>query len=140
MTRFLEPFAADRQALLSFVGTTERTWKAFQAEARLGTEPSADADGLIAQELDTIRQRLAAHRFDIGLFGLIKRGKSTLLNALLGTQVSATSITPETPSLSASSTATRPERVSTSWMVESRTCRSTKHATTHLRRPTAPTS
>jgi hypothetical protein len=96
VTGFLEPFAAERQKLLSLVETTEGVWHTFQAEAYLDRGATADAEGLVAQELGTIRQALAAHRFDVGLFGLIKRGKSTLVNALLGTAVSATSITPET--------------------------------------------
>jgi hypothetical protein len=96
VTGFLEPFAAERQELLSLVEITDGVWRTFEAEAYLDPGATAEEEGLVAQELNTIREALAAHRFDVGLFGLIKRGKSTLLNALLGTAVSATSITPET--------------------------------------------
>lgn len=55
----------------------------------------AAAAGL-AREMKRLRARLAGGRVEIGLFGLPKAGKSTLLNALAGRQVSATDVLPET--------------------------------------------
>src|SRR5690606_12626482 len=43
-----------------------------------------------------VRGRLQSSSIEVGVFGEVKRGKSTLLNALLGTVVSSMRVTPET--------------------------------------------
>jgi hypothetical protein len=43
-----------------------------------------------------VRRDLEATQFTVGIFGLIKRGKSTLLNGLIGREVSSMHVTPET--------------------------------------------
>ncbi len=108
MAGFLGSFASERDALLALVADVEDAWSSFSGSAVAEAVP-ADLDeadeapggveetaGLIGQELSIVRETVGAKRLDIGLFGLIKRGKSTLLNALLGKEVSATSVTPET--------------------------------------------
>ena len=49
-----------------------------------------------ASELALLRQRLAEGRFHLAVLGQFKRGKSTLLNALLGDSVLPTSVVPLT--------------------------------------------
>jgi len=48
------------------------------------------------RRLDTLRQRLVADRFQLAVLGQFKRGKSTLLNAMLGTSVLPTAVVPLT--------------------------------------------
>jgi hypothetical protein len=104
---FLGGFASERDALLSLVSDVEEAWNGFSGSAVAETVPGGfdeveettgveDTAGLIAQELSAVRETVGGKRLDIGVFGLIKRGKSTLLNALLGRAVSATAVTPET--------------------------------------------
>lgn len=59
-------------------------------------EPVRAAAAGLARELQRLRSRLTGGRVEVGLFGLPKAGKSTMLNALAGRQVSATDILPET--------------------------------------------
>ena len=56
-----------------------------------GTEFKASADELLA-----LQNRLGAGRFHLAVLGQFKRGKSTLLNALLGEAVLPTSVVPLT--------------------------------------------
>jgi predicted GTPase len=57
--------------------------------------PSASQVKLL-QRLDSLRQRIAANRFHLALLGQFKRGKSTLLNALLGADILPTGVIPVT--------------------------------------------
>jgi GTP-binding protein EngB required for normal cell division len=57
--------------------------------------PSASQVKLL-QRLDSLRQRIAVSRFHLALLGQFKRGKSTLLNALLGADVLPTGVIPVT--------------------------------------------
>ena len=51
---------------------------------------------LHAQRLDELEKRLSQGRFHLAVLGQVKRGKSTLLNALLGEDVLPTSVIPLT--------------------------------------------
>lgn len=57
--------------------------------------PSASQVKLL-QRLDSLGQRIAANRFHLALLGQFKRGKSTLLNALLGADILPTGVIPVT--------------------------------------------
>ena len=57
--------------------------------------PSASEEKLL-KGLDGLRHRLAAGRFQLAVLGQFKRGKSTLLNALLGADALPTGILPVT--------------------------------------------
>lgn len=92
MTEFLADVADGRRRLLERVDQLAAVWE--QAQAVTGEDPRAG--GLVAGDLAKVRADLERQRFTIGLFGLIKRGKSTLLNALLGGELSPTHVTPET--------------------------------------------
>ncbi len=92
MTELLTGLADARQRLLERTDQLAAIWN--QAQAATGRE--TPGTGLISADLGQVRADLERRRFTIGLFGLIKRGKSTLLNALLGSELSPTHVTPET--------------------------------------------
>jgi len=50
----------------------------------------------ILERLDTLRERLATERFQLAVLGQFKRGKSTVLNALLGQSVLPIGVVPVT--------------------------------------------
>jgi hypothetical protein len=50
----------------------------------------------VLETLETVRARLTSSTVEVGVFGEVNRGKSTLLNALLGEVVSSMKVTPET--------------------------------------------
>jgi hypothetical protein len=91
VSEFLQDLAVERRLLLERADQLSRIWQ--QAQDLAGGDASG---GLLADDLARIRRDVERRRFTIGLFGLIKRGKSTLLNALLGSQLSPTHVTPET--------------------------------------------
>lgn len=92
MTGFLAGLDDERDALRDRLDALAATWE----EVRRATGEPAGPGGLVADDLARLRHDLDQRRFTIGMFGLVKRGKSTLLNALLGTELSPTHVTPET--------------------------------------------
>lgn len=90
-TAMLDELATGRRALLDRLNRLEHAWDCAQAAS--GAD---DRSGLVATELANLRHDLERREYTVGLFGLVKRGKSTLLNALLGTELSPTHVTPET--------------------------------------------
>jgi len=65
--------------------------KVIDLAASLGSEYAGDA-----QRLSGLRERLSEGKFHLAVLGQFKRGKSTLLNALLGDAVLPTSVVPLT--------------------------------------------
>ena len=63
--------------------------------ARAVSNPSASQTKLVEQ-LDHLRERLATERFQLAVLGQFKRGKSTVLNALLHANVLPTGVVPVT--------------------------------------------
>ena len=96
MAEFLDSFDVERAALLKTLGSFEDVWQRFQERRALEVEGTDLSDSLIASELALVRRDLEATEFTVGIFGLIKRGKSTLLNGLIGREVSSMHVTPET--------------------------------------------
>jgi GTPase SAR1 family protein len=96
VAEFLDSFDVERAALLAAVDRFEEVWGRFQSRRGLELDPERATDSLLALEVAEIRRELMATEFTIGIFGLIKRGKSTLLNALIGREVSSMHVTPET--------------------------------------------
>lgn len=96
MAEFLDTFDVERTQLLRSVSHFEDVWQRFQQQRTLDVETDEEHDSLIAGELTQVRDELKATKFTIGIFGLIKRGKSTLLNSLIGREVSSMHVTPET--------------------------------------------
>lgn len=96
MAEFLDAFDAERDSLLKAVDRFNQVWYRFQDRRGLEVEGQDISDSLISGELAFVRHDLEQTRFNVGVFGLIKRGKSTLLNSLLGLEVSSMHVTPET--------------------------------------------
>jgi hypothetical protein len=96
VAEFLDSFDVERGALLSALTHVEEVWARFQERRALEVEGTEHSDSLIAGELALVRRDLESTEFTVGIFGLIKRGKSTLLNGLIGREVSSMHVTPET--------------------------------------------
>lgn len=96
VAEFLDSFDVERDALLSSLAQVEEVWSRFQERRALEVEGTAETDSLIAGEFSHVRRDLESTEFTVGIFGLIKRGKSTLLNGLIGREVSSMHVTPET--------------------------------------------
>ncbi|MCC5949646.1 MAG: dynamin family protein [Nitriliruptoraceae bacterium] len=96
VAEFLDSFDVERESLLSALRQVEEVWSRFQERRGLEVEGSSESDSLIAGELALVRRDLQSTEFTVGIFGLIKRGKSTLLNGLIGREVSSMHVTPET--------------------------------------------
>ncbi len=96
MAEFLDAFDVERDGLFEALGHFETVWERFRERQRIAVEGSELSDSLISTELALVRSELERANFTIGVFGLIKRGKSTLLNSLIGREVSSMHVTPET--------------------------------------------
>lgn len=96
MAEFLDSFDVERDSLLGALAQVEEVWSRFQERRALEVEGARESDSLIASELALVRRDLQSTEFTVGIFGLIKRGKSTLLNGLIGREVSSMHVTPET--------------------------------------------
>jgi len=89
-----------RDQLLRECETIESQWRAVRSfsqrtEKFIQTTGAPQPD-LVDDALDQVRSRLRSSMIEIGVFGKVKRGKSTLLNAVLGQTVSSMRVTPET--------------------------------------------
>lgn len=96
--RTFEDYAANRLALLDGCRRLEEVARQFQASQgshELQVVPEVDHD-LISSLLRDARTRLERASLEVGVFGQIKRGKSTLVNALIGEEVTSMRVTPET--------------------------------------------
>jgi ribosome biogenesis GTPase A len=62
----------------------------------LGAGVSDDHNDTVLDLIAQARLRLKSDTIEVGIFGEVKRGKSTLINALVGTEVSSMRVTPET--------------------------------------------
>jgi GTPase SAR1 family protein len=96
VAEFLDSFDVERAALLRALAHVEDVWGRFQERRGLEVEGTEESDSLIASELALVRRDVESTEFTVGIFGLIKRGKSTLLNGLIGREVSSMHVTPET--------------------------------------------
>jgi hypothetical protein len=96
VAEFLDAFAVERESLISALGAVDEVWSRFQDRRGIEVEGTDLSDSLIAGELALVHRDLQATQFTVGIFGLIKRGKSTLLNGLIGREVSSMHVTPET--------------------------------------------
>lgn len=89
--------------LLGVADEIESVWRAFVAmrspqEELAGVALQADGSAAdpVSSHLGEARARLRRTTIEVAIVGYINRGKSTLLNALLGLEVSSTRVTPET--------------------------------------------
>ena len=89
-----------RDVLLEECIAVESQWRSIRAFTQqtedLAQQDTSTSAGLVEEALEQVRVRLRSSTIEIGIFGKVKRGKSTLLNALLGQVVSSMRVTPET--------------------------------------------
>lgn len=93
---------------IAFVSGRQRAEAALAALADVATELGA---GPLAAEADEERSRLAAARFFVACVGQFKRGKSTLLNALVGRPVLPVGVVPVTSAITILRWGDRPDAV-----------------------------
>ena len=99
MSSFVE-YELQRQRLQKRCDEVLRIWdktrgSRTEVEELLESEIGKDASS-VEQFIKEARQRLASSTVEVGVFGSIKRGKSTLINALVGSDISPMRVTPET--------------------------------------------
>ena len=99
--RSFSEFSQARAALLGQCDEVERIWR--EAESGRTELEEMALDRSAPPELSSVEAVLAEARrhlsrdvIEIGVFGNVKRGKSTLFNALIGEGVSSVRVTPET--------------------------------------------
>jgi GTP-binding protein EngB required for normal cell division len=80
----------DCRAILDFILTD------LLAETAASLVSASASQAKLFERLDGLRQRLATDRFQLAVLGQFKRGKSTLLNALLGADALPTGVVPVT--------------------------------------------
>src|SRR5437867_8406368 len=66
---------------------TSRDWTRLLDEAPAIVHSPSASQAKILERLNALRERLATERFQLAVLGQFKRGKSTVLNALLGQSV-----------------------------------------------------
>jgi hypothetical protein len=101
VVRSFDEFEAVRAELRGRADAIELLWKqarAFASESKelLLSDAVQDRHDVVEDALAQMRRRLDASVIEVGVFGDVNRGKSTLLNALLGEVVSSMRVTPET--------------------------------------------
>jgi len=77
----------------------EQAWVIATQSSEFEKLSGVEANNLNSEVQDLVNQarmRLASDTIEIGIFGEVKRGKSTLINALVGKRVSSMRVTPET--------------------------------------------
>lgn len=92
-----EDYRKIRQELESACDQLDEVWRVAnertEFESTAGApEPETEIGDLISE----VRRRLASDTVEVGIFGQVKRGKSTLINALVGQRVSSVNVLPET--------------------------------------------
>ena len=92
-------YKAARESLSEKCDVVENAWGAATSASEFEiistggqTAVSSEVDELVSQA----RLRLGSDTIEVGIFGEVKRGKSTLINALVGRRVSSMRVTPET--------------------------------------------
>lgn len=96
-----DQYAARKETLLAAADRIEAIWRratviGADAARVVGDDEAGSRGSAVDAALTDCRVRLSSSTVDIGIFGDVKRGKSTLLNALLGREVSSMRVTPET--------------------------------------------
>lgn len=99
MTTF-SSYQSLRADLSSNCNLLETAWReatrSTEMEDFLGAGVSDDHNDTVLDLIAQARLRLKSDTIEVGIFGEVKRGKSTLINALVGTEVSSMRVTPET--------------------------------------------
>jgi len=83
--------------------------------ASIANLQSAVEEVALLDRLEEIPKKLKNEKFSIGITGVMNAGKSTMLNALLGSEILGTSIIPETANLTVIKYAKRPSAKVNFW-------------------------
>jgi GTP-binding protein EngB required for normal cell division len=75
---------------------TSRSLSRLLDEAAICIDSPSPSQAKILEQVNVLRERLATERFQLAVLGQFKRGKSTLLNALLGKSVLPIGVVPVT--------------------------------------------
>jgi GTPase SAR1 family protein len=95
-------YAETRQKLAEQCDVVEAAWTSattaseFEQIAGGNTQDAEASASEVADLIAQARLRLRSDTIEVGIFGEVKRGKSTLINALVGKVVSSMRVTPET--------------------------------------------
>jgi hypothetical protein len=93
---------SDYREILTEIAATCDVMSSIWSEATIQSEleriegRNIQNGDLVDQLLAEVRGRLSSSMVEVGVFGSIKRGKSTLINALIGLEVSSMDVLPET--------------------------------------------
>lgn len=94
-----EAYTNERNRLAENCNLIESAWQEANRQSDLEKVVSntvADNDiDMVGNYLSQARMHLKSSTIEVGIFGEVNRGKSTLINALVGTEVSSMRITPE---------------------------------------------
>ena len=94
-----DTYTNERNRLAENCNLIESAWQEanYQSEIeKLMVKTPADKVGdMVSNYLAQARMHLKSSTIEVGIFGEVNRGKSTLINALVGTEVSSMRITPE---------------------------------------------
>ncbi|MEI6096002.1 MAG: dynamin family protein [Gammaproteobacteria bacterium] len=94
-----EAYTNERNRLAENCNLIESAWQEANRQSDLekvisNTVADNDLD-MVSNYLSQARMHLKSSTIEVGIFGEVNRGKSTLINALVGTEVSSMRITPE---------------------------------------------
>ena len=94
-----DTYTSERNRLAESCNLIEGAWQEANRQSDMekvvsNTTAVMDAD-TVSDYLSQARMHLKSSTIEVGIFGEVNRGKSTLINALVGTEVSSMRITPE---------------------------------------------
>ena len=94
-----DTYTNERNRLAESCNLIESAWQEATHQSEMekvvsNTATPKDAD-TVSNYLSQARMHLKSSTIEVGIFGEVNRGKSTLINALVGTEVSSMRITPE---------------------------------------------
>ena len=94
-----DTYTNERNRLAENCNLIESAWQEANHQSeieKLMVKTPADKVGdMVSNYLAQARMHLKSSTIEVGIFGEVNRGKSTLINALVGTEVSSMRITPE---------------------------------------------
>ena len=94
-----ETYTQAKNSISKKCDSVERAWHIASKTSDFEQLSGASDVDELSEVDDLLRQarlRLASDTIEVGIFGEVKRGKSTLINALVGQRVSSMRVTPET--------------------------------------------
>ena len=94
-----DTYTSERKRLAENCNLIESVWQEANRQSEIekivsNTVAVREAD-TVSDYLSQARMHLKSSTIEVGIFGEVNRGKSTLINALVGTEVSSMRITPE---------------------------------------------